>query len=137
MGSSGLNEVEGIPTGDPNALLQVVGSSDPRYVIVLCPRNSRAEAREQAHVLIAAQPRTNVAVLPLGHHPLTLTLIGASVREQLRTGVDPGDAVDLINSSAAQSRSLVWYARAWRLHEPQPTAGQLLASSFRSPGYFR
>ena len=137
LGSSGLNEVEGVPTGDPNALLQVVGSQDPRYVIVLCSRNNRTEAREQAHVLIAAQPRTNVAVLPLGHHPLTLTLIGASVREQLRTGVDPGDAVGLINRSAAQSRSLVWYARAWGLREPQPTAGQLLASSFRSPGYFR
>lgn len=138
MGSSGLNEVEGVSTGDPNALLQVVGSRVPRYVIMLCPRNSRAEAREQAHVLIAARPRTNVAVLPLGHHPLTLTLIGASVREELRTGVvDPGDAVGLINSSAAQSRSLVWYARAWGLREPQPTAGQLLASCFRSPGYFR
>jgi hypothetical protein len=57
LGSSGLNEVEGVPTGDPNALLQVVGSRDPRYVIVLCPRNSRAEAREQAHVLIAARAK--------------------------------------------------------------------------------
>ena len=45
--------------------------------------------------------------------------------------------VALVKAAVARSRSLVWYPRVWGLREPSPTACQLLASTFRSPGYFR
>ena len=137
VGSSGLNEIEGISSLHPAALLRTESSRQTGHVVLLAPWYAEATAKEQAHVLIAAAPGTRVAVLTPQHHPLTLTLIGAAAQQAAGPGADPGQVVSLINASVARSRSLVWYSRVWGLREPVPTAPQLLASTFRSPGYFR
>ena len=137
VGSSGLNRVEGITAEHPAALLQADAATSAGHVLLLAPWYAESIAKEQAHVLIAASPRTSVAVLTPRHHPLTLTLIGAAALQTAGTDADPGLVVALVNAAAARSRSLVWYPRVWGLREPTPTAGQLLASTFRSPGYFR
>ncbi len=136
-GSSGLDEVEGIPGTDPTALLRAGGGRSPRHIILLAPSTSEAEAKRQAHVLVAAAPRSRVAVVTLDHHPLTLSLIGATVTRQLGVAADPGDVVGLIRRSAARSRSLVWYPRAWGVPDPRPHLGQLITSLVSTPGYFR
>ena len=137
VGSSGLNEIEGISSFHPAALLRNERSRSARHVVLLAPWYAQATAKEQAHVLIAAAPATSVAVITPQHHPLTLTLIGAGAQQVAGPDADPGLVVSLINASVARSRSLVWYPRVWGLREPVPTAPQLLASTFRSPGYFR
>ncbi len=136
VGSSGLNEVEGIASLHPTALLRTKGSAQAGHLVLLAPWYAAAAAKEQAHVLIAAAPGTRVAVLTPRHHPLTLTLIAAAAQQAAGPDADPGLVVSLINASVARSRSLVWYPRVWGLHEPVPTATQLLAGFFRSPGYF-
>lgn len=137
VGSSGLNRVEGITAEHPAALLQADAATSAGHVLLLAPWYAESIAKEQAHVLIAASPRTSVAVLTPRHHPLSLTLIGAAALQSAGNDADPGLVVALVNAAAARSRSLVWYPRVWGLREPTPTAGQLLASTFRSPGYFR
>jgi hypothetical protein len=137
VGSSGLNRVEGISSEHPAALLQADGATAAGHVLLLAPWYAESVAKEQAHVLIAASPRTSVAVLAPRHHPLTLTLIGASAQRTAGADADPGLVVALVKAAVARSRSLVWYPRVWGLREPTPTAFQLLASTFRSPGYFR
>jgi hypothetical protein len=137
VGSSGLNRVEGISSEHPAALLQADQATTAGHVLLLAPWYAESIAKEQAHVLIAASPRTSVAVLTPRHHPLTLTLIGAAAQQTAGADADPGLVLALVNAAVARSRSLVWYPRAWGLREPTPTAGQLLASTFRSPGYFR
>jgi hypothetical protein len=137
VGSSGLDEVEGIPSIDPAALLRTDRSAQAAHVVLLAPWYAATTAKEQAHVLIAAAPRTSVAVLTPQHHPLTLTLIGAAAQQTAGPDADPGLVVALVNTLVCRSRSLVWYPRAWGLREPAPTAVQLAASIFRSPGYFR
>ena len=137
VGSSGLNEIEGISSLHPAALLRTESSRQTGHVVLLAPWYAEATAKEQAHVLIAAASGTSVAVLTPRHHPLSLTLIGAAAQQAAGPGADPGQVVSLINASVARSRSLVWYSRVWGLREPVPTAPQLLASTFRSPGYFR
>jgi len=137
VGSSGLNPVEGISAEHPTALLQAHSATSAGHVLLLAPWYAESIAKEQAHVLIAAAPRTAVAVLTPRHHPLTLTLIGAVAQQTAGADADPGLVVALVKAAVARSRSLVWYPRVWGLREPVPTAGQLLASTFRSPGYFR
>lgn len=137
LGSSGLDEVAGVPSHHPSALLELQGATKAGHVLLLAPWYLESVAKEQAHVLIAAAPRTNVAVLTPRHHPLTLTLIGAAARRSAGSDADPGVVVGLCHGGAARSRSLVWYPRVFGLKEPSPTAGQLLASIFRAPGYFR
>jgi hypothetical protein len=137
VGSSGLNEIEGISSFHPAALLRNERSRSARHVVLLAPWYAETTAKEQAHVLIAAVPGTRVAVITAQHHPLTLTLIGAATQQLAGPDADPGLVVSLINASVARSRSLVWYPRVWGLREPFPTASQLLASTIRSPGYFR
>ena len=137
VGSSGLNQIEGITSLHPAALLRTDRSLSAGHVVLLAPWYAESIAKEQAHVLIAAAPGTNVAVLTSRHHPLTLTLIGAAVQQTTGADPDPGVVVALVNASMARSRSLVWYPRVWGLREPVPTALQLLASTFGSPGYFR
>ena len=137
VGSSGLNEIEGISSLHPAALLRAGRSRQTRHVVLLAPWYAESTAKEQAHVLIAAMPGTRVAVLTPQHHPLTLTLIGAAVQQAAGPDADPGLVISLVNASVARSRSLVWYSRVWGLREPVPTVPQLLASTFRSPGYFR
>jgi hypothetical protein len=137
VGSSGLNEIEGISSLHPAALLRTETSRSAGHVVLLAPWYVATAAKEQAHVLIAAEPGTSVAVITPQHHPLTLTLIGAAAHQVAGPDADPGLVVSLINASVARSRSLVWYPRVWGLREPSPTAIQLLASTFRSPGYFR
>jgi hypothetical protein len=137
VGSSGLNEIEGISSLHPAALLRTDRSRSAGHVVLLAPWYIEATAKEQAHVLIAAAPGTSVAVITPQHHPLTLTLIAAAAQQLAGPDADPGQLVSLINASAARSRSLVWYPRVWGLREPVPTAAQLVASTFGSPGYFR
>jgi hypothetical protein len=137
VGSSGVNEIEGISSLHPAALLRTERSRSAGHVVLLAPWYAEATAKEQAHVLIAAVPGTRVAVLTPKHHPLTLTLIGAAAQRLTGPDADPGLVVSVINASAARSRSLVWYPRVWGLREPVPTATQLLAGLFRSSGYFR
>jgi hypothetical protein len=137
VGSSGLNQVEGIASLHPAGLLRANGSLSAGHVVLLAPWYAESIAKEQAHVLIAAVPGTNVAVLSSRHHALTLTLIGAAAQQTAGADPDPGVVVALVKASVARSRSLVWYPRVWGLREPVPTAFQLLASTFRSPGYFR
>jgi hypothetical protein len=137
LGSSGLDDVVGALSHHPAELLEVDGATRAGHVLVLAPWYLAAVAREQAHVLVAAAPSTNVAVLTPRHHPLTLTLIGAAAQRTAGPDADPGLVVALAAGAAARSRSLVWYPRVWGLREPAPTAGQLLASTFGAPGYFR
>ena len=137
VGSSGLNRVEGISSEHPAALLQAEHATTAGHVLLLAPWYAESVAKEQAHVLIAASPRTPVAVLTPRHHPLTLTLIGAAAQQAAGADADPGLVVALVNAAVARSRSLVWYPRVWGLREPVPSVGQLLASTFRSPGFFR
>ena len=137
VGSSGLNEVEGVSSLHPAALLRTDDSTQAGHVILLAPWYAAATAKEQAHVLIAAAPGTSVAVLTPQHHPLTLTLIGAAAQQAAGPDADPGLVVSLVNSLVARSRSLIWYPRVWGLREPAPTARQLVASLFRSSGFFR
>jgi hypothetical protein len=138
-GSSGLGQVAGISSTHPAGLLKAFDDRPSRHVILLAPWYAATSARRQAHVTIAAHPSARICVLPLLHHPLTLTLLGAVVVESegLVDGwSDPGEAVQLLNQSAARSRSLVWHPRLWGLHDPKPTLGQLVSGLFTARGYY-
>lgn len=137
-GSSGLNEVAGVASVDPAALLRAVPPGSVSHVLLLTPQHTIAVAREQAHVLIAADPEVRVCVLPLPHHAFTLTLVAAAVLNDPTWAVhaNPGAAVQLITQSAERSRSLVWYPRLWGLREPHPTLRQRMSSSVSTTGFF-
>lgn len=138
-GSSGLGQVAGISATHPAALLHAVANRPARYVFLLTPWYAATAAKEQAHVTIAADPSIRICVLPLVHHPLTLTLLGAVTveLEGLAHGwSNPGEAVQLLNQSAARSRSLVWHPRLWGLHDPRPTLGQLASGLLAGRGFF-
>ncbi len=137
-GSSGLGPVAGVSTTQPGALLQTVWTSPASHVVLLAPRYASSIAHEQAHVTIAAQPDIRVSVLPLDHHALTLTLVAGAVLQLERVAggwADPGEAVQLLKQSAAQSRSLIWYPRVFGLRDPSPTWSQLARSLFARSGY--
>jgi hypothetical protein len=137
-GSSGLNEVRGVGSADPAALLRAVPPGSTSHVLLLTPQHTVTVAREQAHVLIAGDPQVRVCVLPLPHHAFTLTLVAAAVLNDPTWPVhaDPGAAVQLIIQSAQRSRSLVWYSRLWGLQEPRPTLRQRVASRVSTTGFF-
>jgi len=137
-GSSGLGAVIGVST-EPTALLAALPAARPRHLLVLAPRHLERSAREQAHVVVAAHPEVRVGVLPFDHHALTLTLIGAAVLELRGTPTgwsEAGEAVQLVQQSAARSRSIVWHPRVLGLHRPVPSVAQSAASLFRAGGYF-
>lgn len=138
-GSTGLGQVAGISSTHPAALLRAVEAQPSDHVIALAPWHAASAAREQAHVVLAARPQARVCVLPLTHHALTLTLIGAAALELEHTPdgwSEPGGAVQLIKQAAARSRSLVWFPRAWGLDEPEPSVAQRAASLFKAQGFF-
>lgn len=138
-GSSGLGQVVGVSATEPAALLRAAQARPVSHVIAFAPWYAASVVREQAHVLVAAQPDTRVCVLPLRHHVLTLTLLAAVAQEfegAPNGWSDPGGAVQMIKQAAALSRSLVWYPRAWGLIEPEASMGQRAASFFRPRGYF-
>jgi hypothetical protein len=108
-------------------------------VALLVPRYAATAARQQAHVAIAGRPELRVCVLPLNHHALTLTVIGATVLElegTERGWTDPGEAVQLLQQSAARSRSVVWYPRVLRLRDPAVTWRQRVRSMLGARGFF-
>ena len=63
VGSSGLNRVEEVLD---HPLLQADAATSAGHVLLLAPWYAESIAKEQAHVLIAASPRTAVAVLTPG-----------------------------------------------------------------------
>jgi hypothetical protein len=78
-------------------------------------------------------------VLPLRHHGLTLALIGrAMLAAELRPDgwTDPGQAVQLVLSMAARSRSLVWHPRLGSIAEPATTLAERAVSLFPARSYF-
>ncbi|MFC7624045.1 hypothetical protein [Microlunatus sp. GCM10028923] len=142
-GSSDLGGVLGVGPADPDALLRAIrdrfGPFRHRHVLVLSPEHLAVAAREQAHVVIAADPAARICVLPLRHHALTLSLIGRAVlAAELRPGgwSDPGESVHLVRSIAAHSRSLVWHPRLGSLAEPSPTVGERAIGLLPSRSYF-
>lgn len=142
-GSSDLGGVLGVSTAVPDALLRAIkdrfGPFRHRHVLVLSPEQLAVAAREQAHVVIASDPAARICVLPLQHHALTLSLIGrAALAAELRPGgwSDPGEAVQLVCSIAAHSRSLVWHPRLGSLAEPSPTVGERAAGLLPARSYF-
>ena len=137
-GSSGLGAVIGVST-EPTALLASLPAARPQHLLVLAPRHLERSAREQAHVVVAAHPDIRVGVLPFDHHAFALTLIAASVLELRDTPSgwsEAGEAVQLVQQSAARSRSIVWHPRVLGLHRPVPSVAQSAASLFRAGGYF-
>lgn len=137
-GSSGQGLVVGLPAG-PAALLNAVDDSLPDHVVLLTPLHLELRARAQAHVVVAAHPQVRVAVVPLPHHALTLTLIAADVaREATGPGgwSDPGRTVRFAQESAEHSRSIVWHPRVLGLQQPVPSVGQSAASLLKGFGYF-
>lgn len=142
-GSSDLGGVLGVSTANPEALLRAIrdrfGPFRHRHVLVLSPHQLAATAREQAHVVIASDPAVRVCVLPLRHHGLTLSLIGRSVLgTELRPDgwTDPGQAVQLVHSIAARSRSLIWHPSLGSVEEPHPSLGERLAGLLPARSYF-
>ena len=138
-GSSGLGRVAGIPAARPGALLAALTATPERHVALLVPRHAATAARQQAHVAIAGRPELRVCVLPLDHHALTLTVIGATVLELEGPGrgwTDPGEAVQLLQQSAARSRSFVWYPRVLSLSDPAATWRQRVRSILGARGFF-
>lgn len=142
-GSSDLGGVLGVSSANPEALLRAIrdrfGPFRHRHVLVLCPQHLAASAREQAHVVIASDPAVRICVLPLRHHVLTLSLIGTSVlAAELRPGgwTDPGQAVQLVHSIAARSRSLIWHPSLASVEQPAPSLGQRVAVLAPARSYF-
>ena len=138
-GASGHASVAGLHSEDRQGLLGLARpAAEP--VLVLTPRHRTAAAREQAHVLVAADPRARVCVLPLDHHALTLVLIADALASSPAAAAgwpDPSEAVQLAQHYAARSHSLVWYRTLWGLDEPSPTGGQLASGLFLRTGYVR
>jgi hypothetical protein len=137
-GSSGLGRVIGVPT-EPAGLLAALPNPRPGHVLLLAPAHLAAFARAQAHVAIAAHPDLRVAVLPLAHHGLTLTLIASAVLELAgspRSWDEPGAAVQLVAQSSARSRSIVWHPRVFGLRQPVPSLSESAASLVKAFGFF-
>jgi hypothetical protein len=138
-GASDYGSVIGLRSDNRQGLLEL-GRPAAEPLLVLTPRHLLLEAREQAHVLVAAHPNARVCVLPLDHHALTLVLIAEALAASPAADegwVDPSEAVQLAQRYAARSESLVWYRTMWGLDEPTPTAGQLASGLFRRSGYIR
>jgi hypothetical protein len=142
-GASDLGGVLGVNAGRPDALLGALrdrfGPFRHRHVLVLAPRHTAAAAREQAHIVVASDPAVRICVLPLRHHGLTLALIGRAVlAAELRPDgwTDPGQAVQLVLSFAARSRSLVWHPRLGSVAEPGVTLAERAASLLPARSYF-
>ena len=137
LGVSGLGDLRGLPSHDDTALLRLVAAEPgTEHVLVLAPKHGAAAAREQAHVLVAADRRVHVCVLPLDHHALTLSLIAYELLSGPGSEGDPSVAVRRIQRNAARSRSLLWYPRLWGLAEPGATLGQAVTDLFRRTGWF-
>jgi len=137
IGMSGLGRVTGLPADDQAGLLQAVGASAADHVLLVAPLHLAADAREQAHVLLSADPEARVAVLPLPHHALTLALVADEVlRSPEAADADPTTVWQLVRQSAARSRSLVWHPRLTGLVDHARTPGELLADLGRAPGWF-
>jgi hypothetical protein len=137
-GSSGLGSVAGVSPVEPAALLRAVRAEPASHVALLAPRYATSMAREQAHVIIAAEPDVRVSVLPFDHHALTLTLVGTTVLQLERVAggwSDPGEAVQLLKQVAAWSRSLVWYPSVFGLRDPSPTWRHRVQSLLSRHGY--
>ncbi len=142
-GSSDLDGVLGIGVAKADALLRAIrdrfGPFRHRHVLVLSPQHLDVTAREQAHVVIASDPAVRICVLPFRHHALTLSLIGRAVlAAELRPDgwADPGQAVQLANSIAARSRSLIWHPRLGSLDEPGSTLGERTVGLLPARSYF-
>lgn len=141
MGVSRHGRVTGLPADDPAGLLRAVEGAAPRHILLLAPAHGRGDAREQAHVLVAAAPGSRVAVVALPHHALTLALVADDV---LRRGaeksagddVDPTAVLQLVLQSAARSRSLVWHPRLGGLEAHARTAGELAVDLGPARGWF-
>ena len=141
MGVSRHGRVTGLPADDPAGLLRAVEGAAPRHILLLAPAHRRGDAREQAHVLVAAAPESRVAVVALPHHALTLALVADDV---LRRGAgdaaghdgDPTAVLQLVLQSAARSRSLVWHPRLGGLEAHPRTAGELAADLGPARGWF-
>ncbi len=137
IGVSGLGRMTGLPADDPAGLLRAVGGSTGDHIIVLAPQHLRGDAREQAHVLLAADPDARVAVLALPHHALTLALIADEVlRRPDVADPDPTTVWQLVRQSAARSRSLVWHPRLGGVADHPRTTGERLGDLGRAPGWF-
>ncbi|GAB3761787.1 hypothetical protein [Microlunatus parietis] len=141
-GSSDLGGVLGFDAARPDALLRTIrdrfGPFRHRHVLVPTPRHHAVEVREQAHVAVAADPAVRIGILPLHHHALTLALIGRAVlAAELRPGgwTDPGQAVQLLLSLAARSRSLVWHPRLGTVSEPVTSLGERAAGLLPARSY--
>ena len=139
LGSDGLGPVLGLAGASPTELLQAVRERPDSHVALLTPAHRETDAREQAHVAVAAVPTLRVYVAALAHHALTLTLLGGLLTElegQPEGWSDAGEAVQLLRRTAAASRSVLWYPRARTVGRTAPTFGQRLGSVFVAPGYF-
>lgn len=137
MGASGLGQLPGLSAGDETGLLRLVEARPPAsHALVLTPACGLVDAREQAHVLVAAHREVKVCVLPLDHHALTLTLIAYDLLSETGTDGDPSQVLLQVRRSAEASRSLLWYPRLWGLTEPSASVGQGLADLVRRTGWF-
>ncbi|WP_114559455.1 hypothetical protein [Desertihabitans aurantiacus] len=133
-GWSGHGGVPGLAGDHPSALLELVARGGPGPVLVLTPQHLEVIAREQASVLVAAQPGRGVCVLALPHHALTLAVVASGVAHRV-VGSDPGRVVQEVLQVTAHSRSLLWHPRLAGLAEPRPGLGQVLAAAWPGRGY--
>ena len=137
LGTSRLGRATGLPVGEPAGLLDAVGGATGDHILLLTPLDRAGDAREQAHVLLAADTRARVSVLPLAHHALTLALVADEVlRRPDVADADPTTVWQLVRQSAARSRSLVWHPRLRGLADHTRTPGELLRDLGRAPGWF-
>lgn len=137
IGVSRLGRVTGLPVDDPTGLLRAVGAETADRIILLAPLHRASDAREQAHVLLAADPEARVSVLALPHHALTLALVADEVlRRPDAADADPTTIWQLVRQSAARSRSLLWHPRLGGLADHARTPGELVGDLGRAPGWF-
>jgi hypothetical protein len=141
MGVSRHGRVTGLPADDPAGLLRAVEGAAPKHILLLVPAHGRGDAREQAHVLVAAAPGSRVAVVALPHHALTLALVADDVLRRCDAGatgadVDPTAVLQLVLQGAARSRSLVWHPRLGGLEAHARSVGQLAADLGPARGWF-
>jgi len=137
IGVSRLGRATGLPVDDPAGLLHAVAGATDGHILLLAPLHRASDAREQAHVLLAAHPEARVSVLALPHHALTLALVADEVlRRPDLADVDPSTVWQLVRQSAARSRSLVWHPRLGGLADHARTPGELLGDLGRAPGWF-
>jgi len=137
IGVSRLGRVTGLPVDDPAGLLHAVAGATDGHILLLAPLHRASDAREQAHVLLAARPEARVSVLALPHHALTLALVADEVmRRPDLADADPTTVWQLVRQSAARSRSLVWHPRLGGLADHPRTSGELIGDLGRAPGWF-